>query len=428
MKNVQDFLEKHKLRASDIDIEELVEVFTEDMVSGLEGKKGALRMIPTYIEAENDFLTEMPVLAIDAGGTNFRAALITVNRSGRIMISDTVNYRMPGLDSEVTGKDFFNTIADYIRPLAHKAERIGFCFSYPTEILPDKDGRLIQFCKEVQAPEVEGMIIGKNLLKTLGTPGKKLVLLNDTVATLLAGKSASPGKYYDSYIGYILGTGTNTCYIERNSNILKNPHLDQRRSQIINIESGDFGRPPRQELDILFDRTTVNPGSYKFEKMISGGYFGGLSLFVLKAAAREGFLTEKTSEALLDLKDISTGEVNAFVSGECSEAGILPDIIKDPGDNEACKIIINNLIDRASKLVAGSMSAVILKCGKGRLAESPILITVEGTTFYKLHKFRIRFEGYLKEFLSGEKERFFEFTEVQQSSLVGAALAVLIEP
>ena len=200
--------------ASNIDMEDLVRIFTEDMISGLEGKREALRMIPTYIEAENDFLTDTPVLAIDAGGTNFRAAIVTISESGRITISDTVNYRMPGLDGEISSKEFFSTVADYIRPLAEKVDRIGFCFSYPTEILPDKDGRLIQFCKEVQAPEVHGQLIGKNLLETLGTPDKKIVLLNDTVATLLAGKSASVGRSYDSFIGFILGTGTNTCYIE----------------------------------------------------------------------------------------------------------------------------------------------------------------------------------------------------------------------
>lgn len=427
MKSVDVFLKNHKLRAADIDIEDLVNIFTEDMLSGLAGLEGGLRMIPTYIEAENDFLKDTPVLAIDAGGTNFRASIVTITGKGDTLIEETVIKKMPGLDNEISSREFFNTIADYIRPLAGKVDRIGFCFSYPTEILPDKDGRLIQFCKEVKAPEVAGMIIGKNLLDTLGTPGKKIVLLNDTVATLLAGKSASPGKHYDSYIGYILGTGTNTCYIERNCNILKKRLPDQERSQIINIESGDFGRPPRQEIDILFDRNTLNPGSYKFEKMISGGYFGGLSLFAIKAAASEGLFTEKTSEALFDITDISSGEVNAFVSGDHSEGGILSEIINDPSDSEACKLIIECLIDRASKLAAGGMAAVILKCKKGRMADKPILITVEGTTFYKLHNFRRRFEGYLKEFLRGERERFFEFTEVPQSSLIGAALAGLID-
>ena len=64
-------------------------------------------------------------------------------------------------------------------------------FHILTEILPDKDGRLLQFCKEVQAPEVVGELIGKKLLETLGMEEKQIVILNDTVATLLAGKSAT---------------------------------------------------------------------------------------------------------------------------------------------------------------------------------------------------------------------------------------------
>ena len=149
--------------------------------------------------------------------------------------------------------------------------------------------------RKSRLPRLQVNLLGKTSLNTLGTPEKQIVLLNDTVATLLAGKSASIGRSYDSFIGYILGTGTNTCYIEKNQNILKNKQLNQERSQIINIESGDFARPPRTDLDILFDGTTTNPGSYKFEKMFSGGYFGGLALFILKAAADEGVFSEEVS-------------------------------------------------------------------------------------------------------------------------------------
>src|SRR3989339_451078 len=100
IKKAEDFLRDHRLRTSDIDMVDLVRVFTDDMISGLEGKEGALRMIPTYIEAENDFLTDTPVLAIDAGGTNFRASIVTISESGCLDVSDTVNYKMPGLEGE----------------------------------------------------------------------------------------------------------------------------------------------------------------------------------------------------------------------------------------------------------------------------------------------------------------------------------------
>ncbi len=426
MNRVSEFLKEHKLRASDTDIGNLIKIFTEDMLKGLQGKDGALRMIPTYIEAENDFLREVPVLAIDAGGTNFRASLIRFRNTGEVEISDIISYRMPGLDKEISAKDFFRTIAGYVEPLVKKAERIGFCFSYPSEILPDRDGRLIRFCKEVRAPEVEGMLIGKSLLEAMGIPGRPIVLLNDTVATLLAGKSVSVSKDYDTFMGYILGTGTNTCYIERNINITKKKDLNPEMSQIINIESGDFKNAPRTDLDIIFDNSTVDPGNYMFEKMFSGGYFGGLCLTVLKAAGREGVLTEETGERLSGLNNLSTNEVNEFVINPFSETNLLCGLIRDKKDKDNCSEIVNSLIGRAAKLVAANLAAVILHTGKGMSENRPVLITVEGTTFNKMYNLQKEFKGYFDNYLIGQRKRYVEFTGVPQSGLVGAALAALI--
>jgi hexokinase len=426
MKNCQRFLEEHKLNSENVNIQQIVDLFTSDMLKGLDGRESTLRMIPTYIEAENQFITGVPVVAVDAGGTNFRAALVKFNLQGKLEISNLMNAKMPGLEGEISKAEFFETIAGYIKPIAKLSDRIGFCFSYPTEILPDKDGKLLQFCKEVQAPEVVGELIGKSLLETLGMEEKQIVLLNDTVATLLAGKSASFGRNYDSFIGYILGTGTNTCYIENNRNILKNKSLDPDKSQIINIESGAFGKVPQTDIDIEFDNTTVNPGNYKLEKMFAGGYFGGLCLTALKSAAKEGIFLAETTSVLMSINELSSEDLNNFVSNPKSGRGPLHRGILNKTDKENCVKIIECLIDRSAKLVAANMAAVILKTNKGKSAERPILITIEGTTFYKMHRLRSHFEKYLKEYLKDEKQRFYEFTEVQQSSLVGAALAALI--
>jgi hexokinase len=426
MEKADRFLADHKLRAGDVDMMQLVELFTSEMVKGLKGEQSSLRMIPTYIEADNEFLKETPVVAIDAGGTNFRAALIKFNIKGKLEIGRIVSGLMPGLDREVSKKEFFETMSGYIRPLAEKSDRIGFCFSYPTEIFPDKDGRLLQFCKEVQAPEVIGQIIGRSLLEALGTPHKKIVLLNDTVATLLSGKSAS-GRTYDSFLGYILGTGTNTCYIEANVNILKNPELDPGKSMIINVESGNFGKAPRTDLDISFDNTTMNPGNYTFEKMFSGGYFGGLCLFVLRRAANEGLFSDQTCGRLSDIKELSSEEANSFVANADSNENILVKCFTDNEDKRNSSYIIDNMINRTAILVAANLAAVVLKTGKGTEPERPVLITVEGTTFFKLHNLKERFEKYFYEFLKGNRKRYVEFTRVEQSSLIGAALAGLID-
>ncbi len=426
MKDINQFLKEHKIRSSDIDIQKLIEIITADMVNGLQGLTSSLRMIPTYIEADNQFLTEVPVVAIDAGGTNFRAAIVKFNKLGKLEISNIVNARMPGIDGEISREEFFRTIADHVRPLAEKCERIGFCFSYPTEILPDKDGILLQFCKEVKAPGVIGQRIGKNLLETLGMDNKQIVLLNDTVATLLAGKSASFGKTYDSFIGYILGTGTNTCYIESNINITKKPDLNPGKSQIINIESGNFGKATRTDIDIAFDNTTVNPGDYTFEKMISGGYIGGLVLTALKKAAAEDVFTLETASNLQSLGELTTEEVTNYLSKKGSDRRPLSICISEGEDDEKSKRIAESIIDRAAKLVTANLAAVLLKTGKGKTEDKPVLITVEGTAFYKLPDFKTSFEKYFGEYLTGGNKRYYEFTEVKQSSLVGAALAALI--
>lgn len=427
MKTAEQFLNAHKLGASFIDMEQLVERITRDMINGLKGEKDALRMIPTYIEADNRFRTGLPVVAIDAGGTNFRAAMVEFSPGGEIEISGTVDSRMPGIDGQITKEEFFATMAKHIKPLAEKCERIGFCFSYPTEILPSKDGVLLQFCKEVQAPGVVGQQVGKNLLETMGMPGKPIVLLNDTVATLLAGKSKAFGKNYDTYIGFILGTGTNTCYSEANVNILKKPELDARGSQIINIESGSFRKVDRTDIDVAYDNTTVNPGDYSLEKMTSGGYIGGLSLTALRFAAAEGVFSDTTAAALRRLNDLSTEEVDRYLKIDGTPRGILSECIHDGHDERSAFEIIEAIIDRAGRVAAAKLGAVILKTGKGMNPDSPVLITIEGTTFYRLKGLKASFEKYLTCYLSGGRKRYYEFAEVSRSSLVGAALAALID-
>jgi hexokinase len=421
-----EFNEKHRLDPESVDLQQLVDSFTDEMENGLSGLGSSLRMIPTYIEAENEFMTGTTVLAIDAGGTNFRYALMKIDGQKGLEITNLENGRMPGLEGEISKEAFFSALAKPLKPLADQSAGIGFCFSYPTEILPSKDGRLLQFCKEVQAPEVVGQLIGENLLLSLNLPGMPIVLLNDTVSTLLAGKSAHMNKRYDSYIGFILGTGTNTCYIEKNEAVTKNKNLDHARSQIINIESGNFDGAPRSDLDIAFDNTTMNPGQYTFEKMMSGGYLGGLCLFVLKAAAREGVFTPEAARKIINIPQLTSEQMDQFISNDDAIPEPLSACFTQPEDDAEAIIVVFSLIQRAARLVAGNLAAVILKTGKGKSEEAPILITIEGSTFYKLYRFREMFEVYLSRFLSGPDKRFYEFAEVSQSSLVGAGLAALI--
>lgn len=426
MNKAKQFVKKHKLSAAEVDIKALVNSFIEEMDAGLQGRGGSLMMIPTYIETDKPLKPNQPVIAIDAGGTNFRTAKMYFDENMKLVTENLKNGKMPAVDKELSKKDFFKAMAAFLEEYKQVSNKIGFCFSYAVEIFPNKDGKLLEWSKEVKAKEVIGEMIGKSMLEAMGTPEKEVVILNDTVATLLAGQAATAGKTYDTYIGYILGTGTNTCYIESNRNITKTPDLDPAKSQIINIESGNFGKVPRTDIDQMFDSQTKNPGRYGFEKMFAGGYFGGLLTTALKAAAGEGVFSEATKNNLNQMPDLSTEEANKFVCGISLSDNLLTGVLVTPEDKTAAAEIIEAMIERASKLVAANLAAVILKTGKAKTPEKPVLMTIEGTTFYKLKNFPKMFGNFLQEFLSGENQRYYEIVEVENSSLVGAAIAGIV--
>jgi hexokinase len=206
---------------------------------------------------------------------------------------------------------------------------------------------------------------------------------------------------------------------------MKNKELHQNRSQIINIESGNFGKASRSELDLVFDNSTMNPGNYTLKRCFQAATLAPFT--VLKAAAAEGVFSQPTRELLNNLTELSSNDASNIVGNQGSEESKLKECFKTRNDEVSCKEIIDSLIERASKLVASNIAAVVLKTGKGKSAGSPILITIEGTTFYKLHNLKDLFEGYLEDYLSGERKRYVKFTEVAQSSLIGAALAALID-
>ncbi len=428
---VKRFLRANDMYHADIGMEACCDVFTDEMQKGLAGKGSSLAMIPTYIAVDRAVPTGKRVIALDAGGTNFRAAAVHFDTSGKPVIEKLVQYPMPGLDREIGKEQFFGAIVDGMADIMDAGEAIGFCFSYPTEILPSKDGRLIRFCKEVKAKEVEGELVGANLLAAVEAAGykagKRVVILNDTVATLLAGMSAFEERAFDSYIGFILGTGSNCCYLESNRNITKKSDLDPDKHQIINVESGSFGKAPRGAIDLKLDESTLDPGQYTFEKMFSGGYFGSLCLKVLQEAGRQGLFSANAAEKFLAAEDLETKEVNSFMNHPQGDnpLGVICRQGTD-ADRITAWYLLDSLIERAAKLVAAMLASTVLKTGsRGCDPTIPVCITADGTTFYELKSLKKKTEYYLTDFLEKKHARFIEIVNVDNAPLIGAAIAGL---
>ncbi len=428
---VKDFLKNNGMDPADIKIEQLCRVFLDEMEKGLAGKKSSLAMLPTYIETEQEIPKNKPVIVMDAGGTNFRVATVVFGDDGKAAIGDFKLFEMPGLKSKVGKTKFFSSMTYYIKHVVKKSDSVGFCFSYPIEMFPSKDGRVLFFSKEIQAPEVEGQMIGENLNFAIRDAGlgskKRIVLLNDTVATLLAGRADASGRAFDSFIGFILGTGTNCSYVEQNKNITKKKDLDPAGSQIINIESGAFGKAPRGTIDKKFDKSLINPGVNIFEKMISGAYLGPICLRTIQAAIKEKLFSNITSEKLFAITKLSSKEVSDFMYSPQASGSPLSKVISDVNEQDGVTLywLIDRMIERAAKLTAINLSGVAIKCGKGKNPTRPICIMAEGTTFYHLPSFRQRVECYLRQYLVEKKSIFYEIINVENATLIGAAIAGL---
>lgn len=429
---IDNFFKENQMYYGDLDIDKNCQVFIDDMESGLlPDSESTLKMLCTYISPEGEVPTQEPVIVIDAGGTNFRVALVTFDQERNAIIEDFAMYAMPGTNGEISKEEFFDTITEYLKPVIHKSNKIGFCFSYPTEIQPNKDGRLIEFSKEVRVRDMLGVLVGEELLKTLKEKGikddKKLVMLNDTVATALGGKAAYPNRKFDSYIGFILGTGTNTCYIEENDKIKKAATLKGLEGgTIINVESGGYGLAPRGLIDETFDSTTFDPNSQKFEKMISGAYQGGLILEVIKKAARERLFSTETANAILDIEELMAKEIDEFCLYPYSNKNILGRISKTEDDKMGIYYLIDGIIERAARLVVINLASIILKTEKGKNPCLPVCIVAEGTTFYKSVLFRDKMNHYVKTYMNDEKGIYCDFIKAENTTLVGTALAGLL--
>ncbi|MDR2185366.1 MAG: hexokinase [Treponema sp.] len=422
----------------------LIRDILNEMERGLRGQPSDLPMIPTYISPVTRIRPGKQVIALDAGGTNLRAALVSFDGEGKARAEGTQKAPMPGTRGQVSAEVFFDEIAGLAAPFieAGKAvEGIGFCFSYPMEITQDSDGILMAFSKEVEAPEVIGRRIGAGLRDALARRNlrapERIVLLNDTVATLLSGlveikADGGRGEGADRYgveggpvIGCILGTGFNTAYPEKR--IPKIGFESEAAPQIVVCETGNFhprflGFPDRE-----YDATTKNPGAYAQEKACAGAYLGPLTLHIFKQAVREGLLKFRKSDELLALPTLQTKDLNISMRSPLAAEGFFGQFFGlDERDALASAVYLASIVTkRAGLLSAAVVAAMVERMGAAYDPFAPVRIAVEGTTYLVYKGMREALESSLYTMLNAAAPRFYEISPVEQASLFGAAVAAL---
>lgn len=429
-RTVSAFLSRHNF-VQHIDLNSFMDALLCDMNNGINGRASDEDMIRTWVNPPEQSVSGKKVIVIDAGGTNFRSCLVTFDGSGIPSISNLEKTSMPGIEKELSFKEFFDKFAENLEHLKNQADSIGFCFSYPTEIIKDGDGILLGFSKEVKAPEVVGKPIGKSLSDALVAHGwnrpKSIAILNDTVAALLAGAaSKKPGKRYSSYIGFILGTGMNAAYIQPKVDNLK----DFEKSQIVVCESGKFCGVIQSDFDKEVDANTTRPGTFLMEKACSGAYLGPVSCAALKTAAKEGYLSSKTSERILALEKLTLIEADGFLHAPYDTSMPLGSILSECGtadDYDFVYRLLDAVVERSARYSATILAACVVQSGAGKNPTEPVCILCNGSTYHKTHKIFERVNGYLEQILTQQRGLYWEIVAVENDITLGAAIGGLIE-
>lgn len=425
---IANFLGDNAFYVNKFNREELLTEFLQDMRAGLAGKDSTVLMIPSFISPDTPVEINQPVVVLDAGGTNLRAAVVQFAANGGVELLEYKKTEMPGSLEYISAQDFFAVFADFIEPYLTYSQKIGFCFSYAAEITPECDARLIRWSKQIRAPEVEGMLVGAALKQVLAKRGHncQITILNDTVATLLAGKSRGVAKNYSSYAGFILGTGTNTAYIEQNINITKRHDLNLAGSMVINVESGTFGKLQRSRFDTLLDNTTLDPGAYRLEKMMAGAYLGDLGYIILQEAAVAGLLSTATAQHLNAMGGVSNKELDDFCAGVASPDNPLCNALFTPQDITSIKALCSPIYQRATILAAVNLASIIIKSSEKQTPGSLVCVNVDGSTFYRTRtvNFQQAVEQELDNLL-GSRQIAYELVKLEDSPITGAAVAGL---
>lgn len=427
---VAHFLETTGMHYRTIDPLAQCKLFVDEMERGLRGEDSSLMMLPTYLQTSQPVPQDKRIVVMDAGGTNFRVATVVFTPEGP-SIANFKKYPMPGAQGTVGREEFFGTIADRLQPVHAVSDTVGFCFSYPTEIQPNRDGRMLYFSKEVQVDDVEGRLVGEEMNRALtkrGLAPKRFVLLNDTAATLLGGMSVAKNRVFDSHIGYILGTGVNTCYLEPCANILKTPQAAAMAgSMVVNIETGGYLHMPQGKVDRQVDAATADPGRFLLEKMMSGQYLGHVIFRTVCLAAETGLFSPTFVGRLQAMEPFSLSQVDQFCYFPYGDNALA--LLGDKQDADILTLyeLIDAIFERVALLTAINLGAVLLHTGTGKNPTRPVCVTAEGTTFYKSKLLHSKLEYYVRTFINDTLGAFLEFQQVDDVTLLGTAAAGLLE-
>ncbi|XP_054892320.1 hexokinase HKDC1 isoform X2 [Poeciliopsis prolifica] len=392
----------------------------EGLEAGLKSKGCTIKMLPSFVYHTPDGTERGKYLALDLGGTNFRAMLVRFKRQKYRLYHKI--YTIPLEIMQGTGEELFDHLAqcvcDFLDYMGLKKVRLpaGFTFSFPCQQSGIDTGTLVSWTKGFKATDC----VGEDVVSMLREAIKRrnefdldiVALVNDTVGTMMSCAYEDP----KCEVGMIAGTGSNLCYMEELKNIEK---LEQSNGILktneqtsegeeseaavksdlkmcVNTEWGGLGDDRCLEdiitpYDAEVDIHSVNPGKQRFEKLTSGMYLGEIVRQVLLDLTRRGLLFK--GHVTETLKTPGIFETKYLSQIESDRLALLQvrSILQQLGLRGTCddSIIVKEVCGavsrRAAQMCGAGLAAVVDKIREDRgLERLSTTVGVDGA-LYKLH-------------------------------------------
>ena len=274
----------------------LIADFQAQMRRGLAADPGSIAMRPSYVSRPTGDERGL-YAALDLGGSNVRATLVSLPGGGRVHVLRRDAFRLPATSGSAS--DLFDPVAEFIGGVLDEDDGygLGFIFSFPLDQSGVRAGRLSKWAKEfafdgVEGEEVVALLERSIRRKAAAVPSLRRLsitaLANDTVGVLAAGAYLDPR----CDMGLIVGTGCNLAVAVPERLIARDdlPAAPGRPGEMIfNMECGNFDgvRSIQTPHDVRLDAGSGAEGQL-LEKMISGRYLGEIVRQVVQSEASEG--------------------------------------------------------------------------------------------------------------------------------------------
>ncbi|XP_040200337.1 hexokinase-3 isoform X1 [Rana temporaria] len=404
-------------------LEKVRDLMLGNMERGLQvnpEKQSTLKMLPTYVRSTPDGTECGDFMVLDLGGSKFRILKVKLSRASGVEM-DNEEFDISEEIRTGTGERLFDHVADCLgrflqhRNLSESVFPLGFTFSFPCVQSQLDKSVLISWTKGFCCSGVEGKDVVQLLKDAIQRRGDYKVdviaIVNDTVGTMMS----CGYKDHSCEVGFIVGTGTNVCYMEEMGNV--EALEGDEGTMCINIEWGGFGDDGTlndivTEYDSQVDQTSRVPGRQRFGKMIGGMYMGEIVRHVLVKLTNQGLLFGVSALKLLNkatfgMKDVSDIENDNFPFEKTKSVLAVFGLKPNEEDCVRVKCVCCAVSLRSARLCAAGLSAVANRIKNNRPHHlGRVTVGVAGSVYKTNPKFGEHLNEALKELAPGCQIKF----------------------